>query len=156
MATNKSFLASDSMLPIFHRGEDLFQSKLSIEADIIAGLYLMIIGKSIMLWFLYSYCLLHFNHILSFTQLFLDAEKFYFRILWHRFHVDFLASHWLPWEDSAWIPHGIHVKKGRHFYFFYSKSALGNSHWIRWDVEFNHFLMRNWTRIPSRIHVVWT
>lgn len=32
------------MLPIFHRGEDLFQSKLSIEADIIAGLYLMIIG----------------------------------------------------------------------------------------------------------------
>ncbi|XP_075719955.1 opsin-5 [Rhinoderma darwinii] len=44
MATNKSFFGSEGLLPIVERGGDLFESKLSKEADIIAGLYLLIIG----------------------------------------------------------------------------------------------------------------
>ncbi|KAM9317373.1 opsin-5-like [Gastrophryne carolinensis] len=44
MAANKSFFGIDGFIPAYDRGEDLFQSKLSKEADIIAGVYLMLIG----------------------------------------------------------------------------------------------------------------
>ncbi|XP_077147652.1 opsin-5 [Ranitomeya variabilis] len=44
MATNKSFFGSEALLPLFDREGDIFQSKLSKEADIVAALYLTIIG----------------------------------------------------------------------------------------------------------------
>ncbi|XP_069830107.1 opsin-5 [Dendropsophus ebraccatus] len=44
MATNKSVFDGEGILPLFNRGGDLFESKLSKEADIIAGLYLLVIG----------------------------------------------------------------------------------------------------------------
>ncbi|KAG9494660.1 opsin-5 isoform X1 [Eleutherodactylus coqui] len=44
MATNRSFYGREGLFPLFERGEDVFESKLSKEADIIAGLYLLIIG----------------------------------------------------------------------------------------------------------------
>ncbi|XP_075057449.1 opsin-5 [Mixophyes fleayi] len=44
MATNKTLLDYYGLIPMFDRGEDIFISKLSKEADIISGLYLLIIG----------------------------------------------------------------------------------------------------------------
>ncbi|XP_073481382.1 opsin-5-like [Aquarana catesbeiana] len=44
MAANKSILGYDGIIPVFERGDDLFESKLSKEADICAGLYLLCIG----------------------------------------------------------------------------------------------------------------
>ncbi|XP_071999801.1 opsin-5 isoform X2 [Engystomops pustulosus] len=44
MAANKSFFGAEGLLPTFQRGGDLFESKLSKEADIIAALYLLVIG----------------------------------------------------------------------------------------------------------------
>ncbi|XP_072263542.1 opsin-5 [Pyxicephalus adspersus] len=44
MATNKSFSGYDGIIPMFEREGDLFESKLSKEADICAGIYLLFIG----------------------------------------------------------------------------------------------------------------
>ncbi|KAM3932005.1 opsin-5 [Leptodactylus fuscus] len=44
MATNKSFFGGEGLLPSYDREGDLFDSKLSKGADIIAALYLLIIG----------------------------------------------------------------------------------------------------------------
>ncbi|XP_040286914.1 opsin-5 [Bufo bufo] len=44
MANNKTFFSHEGLIPVYNREEDLFESKLSKEADIIAGLYLLIIG----------------------------------------------------------------------------------------------------------------
>ncbi|XP_063771321.1 opsin-5 isoform X2 [Pseudophryne corroboree] len=43
MATNKTLLENHGLIPMIERGGDLFESKLSKEADIISALYLMII-----------------------------------------------------------------------------------------------------------------
>jgi hypothetical protein len=45
MALNHTALPQDERLPHYLREEDPFASKLSWEADIVAGFYLTIIGK---------------------------------------------------------------------------------------------------------------
>ncbi|XP_068135167.1 opsin-5 isoform X2 [Hyperolius riggenbachi] len=44
MATNKSMFGYSGLIPAVERGEDLFDSKLSKEADIVSGIYLLLIG----------------------------------------------------------------------------------------------------------------